>query len=73
MKLSPEDIEAVALAVVSKIDINAIADAVCDRLQRAESIKLDAKYAASLDLDELKRRNHQKMIEENRRKKRNDR
>jgi len=73
MKLSPEDIEAVALAVVAKIDINAIADAVCDRLQRAESIKLDAQYAASLDLDELKRRNHQKMIEENRRKKRNDR
>ncbi len=49
-------------------DINAIADAVYDRLQRAESIKLDAQYAASLDLDELKRRNHQKMIEENRRR-----
>ena len=49
-------------------DITAIADAVYDRLQRAESIRLDAQYAASLDLDELKRRNHQKMIEENRRR-----
>lgn len=49
-------------------DITAIAREVVSELQRAESIKMDAQYAASLDLDELKRRNHQKMIEENRRR-----
>lgn len=43
-------------------DINAIADAVVIRLQIAESIKKDAQYAASLDLDELKRRGHEKLI-----------
>lgn len=44
-------------------DINAIADAVYDRLQRAESIKLDAQYIASLSFDEQKRIDHQKLMD----------
>jgi hypothetical protein len=50
-------------------DINAIADAVFDRLHRAESQRKDAEYMASLDLEELKRRNHRKLIESRRAKK----
>lgn len=43
--------------------IPAIAREVVAELKRVESITLDAQYAASMDLDELKRRNHQKLME----------
>lgn len=71
MKLSPEDIEAVALAVVAKIDINAIAREVVAEMKRVESITLDAQYMASLDFEEQKRLDHQKLMDS--RKKRNKR
>lgn len=71
MKLSPEDIEAVALAVVAKIDINAIAREVVAEMKRVESITLDAQYMASLSFEEQKRLGHQKLMDS--RKKRNKR
>jgi len=46
MTLDQEDIEAIAIAIV-------------DEQERRNAIRLDAQYAASLDWDELKRRNHQ--------------
>jgi hypothetical protein len=43
-------------------DISALAVAIVDEQERRNAIRLDAQYAASLDLDELKRRNHQKLM-----------
>lgn len=44
-------------------DIAAIAREVVAEMKRVESITLDAQYMASLDFDEQKRRDHQKLME----------
>lgn len=77
MKLSDEDIKAIAKAVVSSINIDALAKALVKPLaaemvamqRRQESIRHDADFDASMDLEELKRRQHQLLMESRPKKK----
>lgn len=47
---------------MTQAEIKALAVAIVDEQERRDSIRKDAQYMASLDLEELKRRNHQKLM-----------